>query len=120
MTYAYTGDVLLPITVTPGAGADGSTIKAHAAMAGVPGDLRAGGGRLPAGPAGRDAAAIGAGAAVHGRMTGRCRMPSPWQAVVADDGTLWVKGPELTPATVVDAWFIPDAPGSSETVRRSR
>ena len=27
------------------------------------------------------------------------------------DGTLWVQGPELTPATVVDAWFIPDTPG---------
>ena len=37
--------------------------------------------------------------------------PSPWQAVVASDGTLWVQGPELTPATVVDAWFIPDTQG---------
>ena len=32
--------------------------------------------------------------------------------MVASDGTLWVQGPELTPATVVDAWFIPDAPGT--------
>ncbi len=26
------------------------------------------------------------------------------------DGTLFVQGPELTPATVTDAWFIPDQP----------
>ena len=30
---------------------------------------------------------------------------------VAGDGTLWVQGPELTPTTVVDAWFIPDTLG---------
>ena len=28
------------------------------------------------------------------------------------DGTLLVLGPELTPATVADAWFIPDAAGA--------
>ena len=38
--------------------------------------------------------------------------PSPWHAVVGRDGTLFVQGPELTPATVVDAWFIPDTPGT--------
>src|SRR5262249_25817555 len=37
---------------------------------------------------------------------------SPWHAVVGRDGALLVQGPELTPATVVDAWFIPDTPGT--------
>src|SRR6202035_1262684 len=37
---------------------------------------------------------------------------SPWQAVVGDSGVLWVQGPELTQATVVDAWFIPDTPAA--------
>ena len=37
--------------------------------------------------------------------------PSPWTATIAPDGTLFVQGPELTPATVTDAWFIPDQPG---------
>ena len=32
--------------------------------------------------------------------------------MVGRDGTLFVQGPELTPATVVDAWFIPDTPGT--------
>ena len=30
MTYAYTGDLLLPFTVTPGQDADGMTVQAHA------------------------------------------------------------------------------------------
>jgi thiol:disulfide interchange protein DsbD len=34
--------------------------------------------------------------------------PSPWSARIAPDGTLFVQGPELTPSTVTDAWFIPD------------
>ena len=42
----------------------------------------------------------------------RMPRPSPWTAIVNRDGTLWLRGPELTPSTVVDAWFIPDTPGS--------
>ena len=38
--------------------------------------------------------------------------PSPWHAQIGPDGRLWVQGPELNPSTVIDAWFIPDAPGS--------
>ena len=36
---------------------------------------------------------------------------SPWEATIAPDGTLFVRGRELSPATVIDAWFIPDTPG---------
>ena len=109
MTYAYTGDVLLPVTVTPAA--DGSTsVKAHANWLVcheicVPeeGDFRL---DLPAG-----AAAPSAQAPLFAAFDRQVPPPSPWQAVVGRDGTLFVQGAELTPATVVDAWFIPDAPG---------
>ena len=47
MTYSYTGDVLLPVTVTPSA--DGSHhCEGARELAGVPRHLRPGGGRLPA------------------------------------------------------------------------
>ena len=45
--------------------------------------------------------------AAHDRTVPR---PSPWTARISPDGTLFVQGPELTPATVTDAWFIPDQP----------
>ena len=35
---------------------------------------------------------------------------SPWAARISPDGTLFVQGPELSTATVTDAWFIPDQP----------
>ena len=46
--------------------------------------------------------------AAHDRAVPRA---SPWAARIAPDGTLFVQGPELRPATVTDAWFIPDQPG---------
>ncbi|HUD60806.1 MAG TPA: protein-disulfide reductase DsbD domain-containing protein [Acetobacteraceae bacterium] len=110
MTYAYTGDVLLPITITPGPGSTDSTIKAHAEWLVcreicVPeeADFRL---DLPGG-----AAAPSAQAPLFAKSDEELPRPSPWQAVVNKDGTLWVKGPELTPTTVVDAWFIPATPG---------
>ena len=54
------------------------------------------------------------------RPSGELPRPSPWQAVMASDGTLWVQGPELTPDTVVDAWFIPDGPAPSGMAPPSR
>jgi thiol:disulfide interchange protein/DsbC/DsbD-like thiol-disulfide interchange protein len=110
MTYAYTGDLLLPVTVTP-TGTGGTLVKAHAEWlvcrdicvpeeASFQLNLPPGAG-APSGQAPLFAAAE--------RRTPR---PSPWEAVVANDGTLWVQGPELTPDTVVDAWFIPDSPGT--------
>jgi DsbC/DsbD-like thiol-disulfide interchange protein/cytochrome c biogenesis protein CcdA len=108
MTYAYTGDVLLPVTVTPPP-AGATTITAHANWLVchdicVPeeGDFTL---SLPAGPG--SPSALAPLFAAFDRQVPR---PSPWQAVVSHDGTLWVQGPELSPSTVVDAWFIPDAP----------
>ena len=111
MTYAYTGEVLLPVTITPSAASGGTVVKAHANWLVcrdicVPeeGDFQL---DLPAG-AGRASAQAPLFAASDRQVP----RPSPWQAVVGGDGTLWVQGPELTPATVVDAWFIPDAAGA--------
>ncbi len=110
MTYAYTGDLLLPVTVTPAAHAGPIPIQAHARWlvckeicvpeeAGFRLDLPAG---TPA-----PSAQVPLFAA-HDRAIPR---PSPWQAEIAPDGSLWVQGPELRPATVMDAWFIPDREG---------
>jgi thiol:disulfide interchange protein DsbD len=113
MTYAYTGDVLLPVTVTPAANAGPMPIRAHARwlvckQICVPeeADFRL---DLPAGtPAPSAQAPL---FAAHDRMVPR---PSPWQALIAPDGSLWVQGPELGPSTVTDAWFIPDRAGMIE------
>lgn len=114
MTYAYTGQVLLPVTVTLPAGAGKAVgIKAHAAYL-VCKDLC-----VPEEaslsltlPAGRPAASAQARLfAEHDRQVPRA---SPWVAHVAPDGTLFVQGPELSPATVTDASFIPDKPDRIE------
>ncbi|MGD0105874.1 MAG: protein-disulfide reductase DsbD domain-containing protein [Rhodopila sp.] len=105
MTYAYTGEVLLPVTVT----AAGGAIKGHAQWLVckdicVPeeGDFSL---TLPVGkPGPSEQAGL---FAAHDRAVPR---PSPWTARIAPDGMLFVQGPELTTATVTDAWFIPDQP----------
>ncbi len=111
MTYAYTGDLLLPVTVTPSAAHAGPVpIKAHARWLVckeicVPeeADFRL---DLPVGsPAPSAQAPL---FAAHDRAMPR---PSPWQAQIGPDGSLWVQGPELNPSTVTDAWFIPDHEG---------
>jgi len=109
MTYAYTGHLLLPVTITPAAGGD-TTIKAHAEWLichdiCVPeeADFQL---DLPAGPG-----LPSPQAPLFTALARQLPRPSPWSAVIGQDGTLLVQGPELTPATVVDAWFIPDTPG---------
>jgi thiol:disulfide interchange protein DsbD len=111
MTYAYTGDLLLPISITPAATHGSTTVKAHAQWLVcreicVPeeADFQL---DLPAG-----VAAPSAQAPLFGALDRQLPRPSPWQSVIGSDGTIWVQGPELTPATVVDAWFIPDTPGA--------
>ena len=110
MTYAYTGDVLLPVTVTP-SGRRRNQHQGARELAGLPricvpeeGDFRL---DLPAGNGSPSAQAP-----LFAAFDRQVPRPSPWHAVVGQDGTLFVQGPELTPATVVDAWFIPDAPGT--------
>ncbi len=109
-TYAYTDQVLLPETVTLGHQGGSTSIVAHAEWLVckdicVPeqGDFHL---TLPAGPIAPSAQAPLF--AATDRLTPRV---SPWEERIAPDGTLWVGGVELSPATVTDAWFIPDQPG---------
>ncbi len=111
MTYAYTGDLLLPVRIEPTPGGGAMHIEAHAQwlvcnQICVPeeGDFRL---DLPAG-----SAAASPQSPLFAAFDRQLPRPSPWQAVVSQDGTLSVTGPELTPATVLDAWFIPDTPGT--------
>lgn len=107
MTYAYTGEFLLPVTVR----ARGPlTLTAHAHWLVckdicVPeeADFSL---ALPAGPPAPNAQA--AAFAAHDRSVPRV---SPWDASIAADGSLFVRGPELRRGTVTDAWFIPEAGG---------
>ena len=105
MTYAYTGEVLLPVTVTATSGA----LRAHAQWLVckdicVPeeGDFSL---SLPIAPPKPSAQADLF--AAHDRAVPRA---APWAARITPDGVLFVQGPELTPATVTDAWFIPAEP----------
>ena len=111
MTYAYTGEVLLPVPVTPPPSGGAFSFKAHAAWLVcreicVPedADFQL---DMPAG-----AARASDQAPLFAASERRMPRPSPWRAIVNPDGTLWLRGPELTPSTVVDAWFIPDTPAS--------
>ena len=101
---------MLPISITPAATRGATTVKAHAQWlvckdicvpeeGDFPLDLPVGSPRRR--PRRR----------CSRRMTGWCRGLA---LAVGDrrDGTLFVQGPELSSATVVDAWFIPDPPGA--------
>jgi thiol:disulfide interchange protein/DsbC/DsbD-like thiol-disulfide interchange protein len=110
MTYAYTGNVLLPVTIRPAAMNAPLTIQAHATwlickQICVPeqGEFRL---DLPSGAATPSPQAPLF--AAHDRATPR---PSPWTTRVAPDGTLSVQGPELSPSSVAAAWFIPQREG---------
>lgn len=109
MTYGYSGEVLLPVTIRPAAGAGGMRVTATASWlickdicvpeeATFVLDLPAGA-TTPSPQANLFKA--------HDRSVPR---PSPWQAHIAPDGTLSVRGQELGPEAVREAWFIPDQP----------
>ena len=110
MTYAYTGEVLLPLTITPGPGDGATTIGAEAHWLVckeicVPEQARFTL-DLPAGHA-----APSPQAPLFAAADRTIPRPSPWTARIAPDGALWVRGAELNAATVTDAWFIPSASG---------
>ncbi len=108
MTYGYAGEVLLPITISPGADG-GLRVTAEATWLVCKDICVPEEGTfsldLPAGPA-RPSAEAPLFAA-HDRSVPR---PSPWAARIAPDGALRLEGEGLGPATVWEAWFIPDAP----------
>lgn len=109
MTYAYTGEVVLPVTITPSTGGP-ITIRAHASWL-VCRDICVPEEAefvldLPAG-----VATPSAQSPLFATADRQIPRPSPWNALLGKDGALLVQGPELTPASVVDAWFIPDIAG---------
>ena len=116
MTYGYTGEVLLPLAVTPGALTPRTGPLRIEAAANwlvcericVPEE-----GRftldLPLGaPAPSTEAPLFATAAAS------IPRPSPFEARIAPDGTLSLAGAGLSPATVSDAWFFPAAADAIE------
>ncbi len=106
--YAYTGDLLLPVTVTGQAGGT-LPLRAHAewlvcATVCVPeaGDFVL---DLPAGDG-----AASPQAPLFAQAAARTPGPSPFLAHVAPDGTLSLSGREIGPGMVRDAYFFPAAP----------
>jgi thiol:disulfide interchange protein DsbD len=109
-TYGFSGDVVLPISVTLASGisAFSGEVTAHWLVCKdicVPEEAS-----FPiALPTGTGAASAQAPLfKAHDQIVPRV---SPWDATIAADGTLFVRGRELRPDTVIDAWFIPDTPG---------
>jgi len=110
MTYGYSGEVILPIAITVAPGAGGVTGDLTARWLAckdicVPEEASF---RIDLPTGGGTPSAQAPLFQIHDQAVPR---PSPWSATIAADGTLFVRGRELTPATVIDAWFIPDAPG---------
>ncbi len=110
MTYGFSGEVILPVDVAlaPGVDAVSGDVTAHWLACKdicVPEEAT-----FPiAIPAGSGAPSAQTPLfKAHDQAVPRA---SPWTATIAADGTLFVRGQELSPATVIDAWFIPDAPG---------
>ncbi len=114
MSYAYTGDVVLPMELPlhpAGAQASGpTTLKAHATWlvcenVCVPeeADLAV---TLQPGPAHPSAEAP-----LFAATAEATPVPSPYAATVSADGVLAIKGADLSARSVQDAWFMPDQPG---------
>lgn len=111
MTYAYTTEVLLPVTVTPGAGAlqvEASATWLVCEKICVPeeGKFRL---TLPPG-----VPAPSAETPLFNASAARQPRASPFDARVAPDGTLSLSGAGLSAATVRDAWFFPTVWGVVE------
>jgi thiol:disulfide interchange protein/DsbC/DsbD-like thiol-disulfide interchange protein len=109
-TYGYSGDVVLPMSVTlaPGVASVSGDLTAHWLVckdicvpeeASFHIDLPSG----TAGPSSQMPLFQ-----LHDQAVPRA---SPWVVTIAPDGTLFVRGAELSAAAVIDAWFIPDTPG---------
>ena len=117
MTYGYTGEVLLPVAVTPGA--DPLHVEASATWLVCEKICVPEEGRftldLPPG-----APAPSAQAPLFAAADARMPRPSPFPATVAPDGTLTLRGAGLSAATVRDAWFFPGSDGTVENAAPQR
>ena len=104
MTYGYTGEVILPVVVTPGEGAlqiEASVNWLVCEMVCVPEE---GVFRLDV-PNGTPVAAPEA--ALFDAAAARAPRPSPFAATYWPNGTLNLAGEGLSQAVVTDAWFFP-------------
>ena len=111
MTYGYTGEVLLPVSVTPGP--DPLHIEASATWLVCEKICVPEEGRFTLDlPPGTPVASVEA--ALFAAADARMPRPSPFLASIAPDGTLAVIGTGLSAATVRDAWFFPAAWGAVE------
>jgi thiol:disulfide interchange protein DsbD len=128
MTYAYTGEVLLPVAISPApigapaldnpapdktmpVGDGATTVEADARwlvckQICVPEQAHF---RLVL-PAGH--AAPSPQAPLFAAVERRIPRGSPWVAHIAPDGTLWLRGAELNATAVANAWFIPAEAGT--------
>jgi thiol:disulfide interchange protein DsbD len=143
MTYAYTGEVLLPLTITPAPAAAGLDAPTAGTPAPSTPTLQDGGmtiaadarwlvckqicvpeqahltlslpaGKLPAADLPAGHTAPSAQAALFATADRRIPRTSPWPAHIAADGTLWLRGAELNATNVTSAWFIPSVAGTLE------
>ena len=117
MTYGYTGEVLLPVAVTPGP--DPLHVEASATWLVcekicVPEEGSFTLDLLPGVPA------PSAQAPLFAAADARMPRPSPFPATVAPDGTLTLRGAGLSAATVREAWFLPGAEGAVENAAPQR
>lgn len=112
-SFGYTGEVLLPVTMTPPPGDAPFTAELAASWLiceklCVPEE-----GRftltLPAGPGTK-----GAQAAAFAAADARTPRPSPFAARIAPDGTLSIEGTAVSPATVAGAAFFPAEQGIAD------
>jgi len=117
ITYSYTGEVVLPITITPGSGAGAVEAEADWLVCKdicVPeqGQFRL---DLPAGKPAPSAEAP---------LFTRADMARPidfaGRARIASDGRLWIPAGALQPGGVAKAWFIPGTPGVIDNAASQR
>ncbi|MFT8587052.1 protein-disulfide reductase DsbD family protein [Acetobacter papayae] len=120
MSYAYMGDVVLPLSlplvVPPGSGASGDTVVVHAhaswlvcAVVCVPeeAELSLSLPRVAEGDGLVNSAQAGLFASAARATPGQ----SPYQAVIGSDGVMRLSGAGLSASTVRAAWFMADQPG---------
>ncbi len=109
MTYSYRGDITLPLRVTPGSGPLEVTAKADWLVCDKVCVPEEGSFQLSL-PPGQPAPS--AEAPLFAAAAQRTPVPSPFAASVAPDATLALAGDGLSPLTVREAWFFPDAAGA--------
>ena len=109
-TYAFTGELLLPVKITAGSKPGSMSLQAEANWLVckeicVPEEAKFQL-ELPAGtpaPSGE--------APLFARADSRTPRATGWRATLAPDATLRVTGAEISPASVAEAWFMPATAG---------